>query len=382
MLDALLLVEDPSASVALEQMAVESRQVQVLRSCSRLPSRYELLRMLNSLGPDLVFLELNDAAAATPLLDILLSEHPNIAVVGVADSTLPFTPRAVLQIGIAALLSTPITLREFQHAVATAVQRTNQEQIPHLFCFLPAKAGCGASTAAVNISKHAADILSLRTLLIEADLHSGVAGEYLRIQPVIPIREVLAEAPQLNSTRWRAVTVSAGRLDALLTDRSRKAPIPSWIDYFHLLRFVRTRYELIVVDLPEIVNEATAELVRRAAQVYVVTTPEVAPLKLAEQRMQELACRGVRDAQIEIVVNRWHRSDLDPDEIHKLLRCRVAAVLQNNYPVVRRCQARGVAIPESNKLGAAILDFTRKLSGREPPETERPGLLRHLLLGR
>src|SRR4029077_12392611 len=105
--------------------------------------------------------------------------------------------------------------------------------------------------------------------------------------------------------RWRNIVVPINGIDVLPTDRTRKEPVPTWINYFHLLRFAASRYELIVVDLPEIINDATAEIVRRARSVYVVTTPERCPVKLAEERLAELAFRGVEREKISLIINRW-----------------------------------------------------------------------------
>ena len=42
--------------------------------------------------------------------------------------------------------------------------------------------------------------------------------------------------------------------------------------------------EALLIDLPEVVNEAIAELVRSARSVFIVCTPEMASLKMARFR--------------------------------------------------------------------------------------------------
>jgi hypothetical protein len=46
-------------------------------------------------------------------------------------------------------------------------------------------------------------------------------------------------------------------------------------DYLHLLSFAMTRYDVVVVDLPEVVNDATEAIVRQAQSIYLLSTPEM-----------------------------------------------------------------------------------------------------------
>ena len=91
-----------------------------------------------------------------------------------------------------------------------------------------------------------------------------------------------------------------------------------------------------MVDLPEIVNTATAEVVRRARAVYVVSTPEFASLKLSKQRCQELSGWGVeRDGSTHCSIAA-HKTDIGPQEAEQILGCPVAATFPNDYKNVRR----------------------------------------------
>ena len=62
----------------------------------------------------------------------------------------------------------------------------------------------------------------------------------------------------------------------------------------------KARYDVIVADLPEVINGATQEFVQRARNVYLVATQELIPLKLASRRLEELAactCANIRNIQ-------------------------------------------------------------------------------------
>ena len=378
MLNAVVMVEDPIAAAAIEQLSAESQQVQVLKSLTRLSGGHELCRLVNTYQPDLVFIELTDDATALSLAEAMHEANPFLAIVGVGSRSLQRWFEPMTQAGIAVFLATPVTQQDFDRAVCDAIRRNNQDQLDNLTCFLPAKAGSGATTVALNVAGFASKFLKAPTLLIEADLHSGIVCDLLQIEPAVPMRNVLAEASELDKGRWRDVVVPYNGIDVLPTDRTRKEPVPTWIDYFHLLRFVASRYELIVVDLPEIINDATAEIVRRARSVNVVTTPERSPLKLAAQRLGELASHGVNREQISLVVNRWHKADMQPREIESLLKHPVSAVLRNDYASIRKAQGEGGYVARNTQLGQSYLDFASKLTGRAAPAPERSGLLQSL----
>jgi septum formation inhibitor-activating ATPase MinD len=70
------------------------------------------------------------------------------------------------------------------------------------------------------------------------------------------------------------------------------------------LAFARSRYDLIICDLPEVVNEATEVVVRAAKAVLVVTTPALPSLLLAARRRHDLDKRGVGAPSVKYILNR------------------------------------------------------------------------------
>jgi Flp pilus assembly CpaE family ATPase len=74
--------------------------------------------------------------------------------------------------------------------------------------------------------------------------------------------------------------------------------------YQRLLSFVRSRYDVVIGDLPEVVNDATEVVARAAQTIFVVTAPSSPSLYLASRRRYELEARGVAAAKIKYIVNR------------------------------------------------------------------------------
>src|SRR5262249_22813385 len=142
-------------------------------------------------------------------------------------------------------------------------------------------------------------------------------------------------------------------IDLLLADRAR--PLPSWAQYYHLLEYARPHYDTIIADLPEMVNEATEEILRRTKFVFVVCTPERLSLKLAQRRCRELENRGVPASRIGIIVNRWHETDVNESDVEQMLEHRVAAILPNDYGSVHGSILNGLLVGRGTELGKTFL---------------------------
>ena len=144
------------------------------------------------------------------------------------------------------------------------------------------------------------------------------------------LRDALDNSSQLDYSQWSNFVVKAQGFDLLLSDHRRRTPLPSWSNYHHLLDFVEQSYDHILVDLPEVVNDATVETVRRAKHVFIVCTPELPSLALAPYRIEELTSRGVPPEKISLVVNRWHKGEVGASDLEEILKHPVAAVFGND----------------------------------------------------
>lgn len=374
MLTALLIMEEGLSAAAIEDLATGSNLIRIEKTFHRMPSPYEAVTLLNTHRPDVVLLGLRDDPAYLELATRMVEHEPNLAIVAVAGTWVrPWSAR-VEQAGVTALLIEPVQPSAFEAAISNAVRLKNQEELPKVVCFLPAKAGSGATTAALHVAGYSSSLLNRKAALVEGDLHSGVLAELLKLRLRIPMRDLLCDTQELDPTRLHSASSQAHGMDVFLTDRTRKLPVPHWMHYFNLLRLMSFHYDLVVVDLPEVVNEATSEVVRRSSHVYIVSTPEVGPVKLAQQRLRELDARGVRNTKIEIVLNRWHKTDPSPEDVTQSVGRPVAATLRNDYLGVRKAQESAELVPPDTLLGQGYLTFARKLAGlADTPDEPKRG---------
>ena len=183
--------------------------------------------------------------------------------------------------------------------------------------------------------------------------------------------DALENAGELDYSLWTKYITKAHNVDFLLAD-PKKRVLPSWANYHHLLDFAASRYDHILVDLPEVVNDATVEIVRRAKSVFVVCTPELPSLALAPQRCQELETRGLPAGKISIVLNRWHKGEITASELEEVISRPVSAVFRNDYHTVSSATKAFDFVKTGSTLGRSFTQFAGMLAG-EPESAVASG---------
>ena len=376
---AVLFFKDEGVSAAIENLAIESKQVSFPKTLGHYPQAFELTKILNTYIPDLIFLDMSDWESARAAAEAIRGQAPNTAILAFGAGWGAGKEKLCEAAGVTELLVSPVTLKTFEAGVERAIQKVRGAGQENLVAFLPAKAGSGASTVALNVAGYlSAAPLSKKTLLIDCDLHSGLISVALGVKPPYSVLDALENSWQLDYSYWMKCVASAGKLDALVSDRTKRETLPSWTNYHHLLVFAASRYDHILVDLPEVVNDATVEIVRRARRVFVVCTPEQASLTLVPQRCGELERRGVSPDKIGLLINRWHRGDPSAKEVESELERHVSGMFGNDYRTVRDAASGHKFVNPYSKLGRSFAIFAKALAGAPGEGGVKLGFLRAL----
>lgn len=368
MFKAILLVHDESACVAIESLGHESNQVSFEKTLDRFPQAFELSKILNTHTPDLVFLDLGDWDSALAAAEDVRTLAPQTAIIGFGGGWGAQKEAQCENAGITELLVSPVSLKKFQDCVDRAIHKMRGAVQENLVAFLPAKAGSGCTTIALNLAGYLADTsnrdsLSKKVLLIEGDLHSGVVSVLLGEKHPYSVLDALEDSGQLDYSQWSKYVLKSHGIDVLLCGRPKKSILPLWSNYHHLLAFAASRYDHILVDLPEVVNDATVEIVRRSKRVFVVCTPEMPSLALAPQRCEELRNRNIPAERIRVLLNRWHRGESSADEVEAIVKYPVSAVFGNDYVSVSNAARASAYVNAETKLGKSFTAFARTLAG-------------------
>ncbi len=368
MLNAVLFIADPNMAALLRGMAGKSNEFSIEAIVELTTAGYGVARMLGTTRPDVMLLEMTEPARDLAQADAIHIQCPDIPLVALASRELQTLLVRNPNSNVTSIATWPFTVAELEQAISSAVHKLHGGIYEKVVAFLPGKAGSGASTVVLHIARLITQELKKKVLVVEGDLHSGLLSAILQVEPKYSIRDALANSAEAGSMTWQKYITQAGGVDFLLTKTAVKEPVPAWSHYLQLLRYANSKYDLVMVDLPEVVNSATAEVVRRARVTYVVSTPEFASLKLSQQRGQELAHWGVDATRVRALLNRGQRGDIGAKDAEKILQCPVEATFPNDYKAVRKAVNEGSSIDTRSELGAAYMAFSRTLMGLDGEE--------------
>jgi pilus assembly protein CpaE len=249
--------------------------------------------------------------------------------------------------GILDLLHEPFSPGDIDAGAYEAIHRRYPVIHPNILAFMPAKAGSGCSTVTLHLAAAIAGT-GKKVLLVESDRRSGPLSIMLNVEHHNGLPEAMEHHGELSPLEWRQVTAQLLQMDLLLANPTRRGRLPSWADYYQLLLFAQKQYDYIVVDLPEVINQATAEFVRNARAIFIVCQPDTTSVKLARFRRAELESCEIPADRVNVLVNRWERGHLTKENIEKIVEGPLFGTLPNDYKEIRKAvlEAR-LAAPSS-----------------------------------
>jgi len=374
MLQSLLISNSRDTAELIARAIRQSGHINLEQVFCPLPTHYQLSRALSTLTLDVVFVETTsldafDAEQSRILCQEIMRKASRTAIIGFSAEAGESRNRITSH-----RLKWPLSNADLCSTVRQAVQQTSRGSLENLFSVIPAKGGSGATTTTVNLACQLATTLGRSVLVAEADLRSGTIADWLGTKPAESIAQSLACADNCVSLIWPRHVSSKYGVDWMLTDRDHHGFRPFWGDYRHLLSFASARYDCMLVDLPDTIDEDASEVALLSRTTFIVTTPEMLSLELARQRIEELESFGVPRSRVQVLVNRVQRGDIvSPKEIQRRLGCEIGGVIPNDYPAVHRSIFDGTFVSTGTKLGRAYCALARSLAGEpeamEPPRT-------------
>ena len=290
-----LIASNAATAGALAHVVEDANIFKIVYRDAPATGPHALLRSLRIHDVDVILLDLEDWETVEPLADALHGSGLKAVVIGFRADWNRQQQLVFGEAGIQDLLRGYFSPRDLEATVYEALHRERPVANENILAFLPAKAGGGCSTVALHaaaalsaLDNSLEDSAKKKVLLLESDRRSGVLSLWLNLNRHVGLSEALHFDGEMTGVEWQRYYVNHFATHMLLADPARRGPMPTWSDYYRLLQFLHTQYEYIVVDLPEIINQATAEVVRSARDVFIVCTPEVPSLKMAAQRCAAL----------------------------------------------------------------------------------------------
>ena len=252
-----------------------------------------------------------------------------------------------------------------------------------LFCVVPGKPGCGASTLAAHLAVQLRSSGCNPVLLVDGDQLTASIAFMLKLKPQFHLEDVLRDWARMDDDVWSRLTVPAYSLDVLAApeDPTTRTEVTRQFAA-ELCAFWKERYEAVVLDLPDVRTAADCGFAAVADSILLVTTNELAVLQATRRGVRYLDSGGADRDKLRLILNRATAAiGLQRDDVTAALSMQPFATLSNDYEVLQAAVLEGRPAPTSSRYGASVQDLCRQLTHKaETPKRSESWLAS--LLGR
>ncbi|MFD5424654.1 CpaE family protein [Streptomyces sp. NPDC127084] len=317
---------EPCAPVADSTQLVDTLARLAGESLDELP---EVVLVHERIGP----------VPALELVREVALRFPAVGVVLMTSDASPGLFSAAMESGARGLAVLPLSVEELAHRVQTAAQwsagvrrhlGTGGEELPGpagtVVTVTGAKGGVGTTVTAVQLAL-AARASGRTVALADMDVQTGDVASYLDVQ----FRRSIADLAAVSDISPRVLSDAVfshptglalllapgdGERGEEVTDRAAR----------QIVRALRSRYEVVVIDCGSQMHGANAVAVEMADTALLVTTPDVVAVRGAKRVVRLWDRLQIRKAEETItVVNRHTRgTEIQPPLIQKITGTRVA----------------------------------------------------------
>jgi pilus assembly protein CpaE len=205
-------------------------------------------------------------------------------------------------------------------------------------------------------------------LLADFDVASGVAGFMFNAEHNFSVNDAAVRNKELDDATWQRLVKRVGNVDLLLSGSPRFDEAISPEQIAPVLDFARRTYSVVGADVSDTFDERTLAVLREANRIFLVTTPDLASLRLARLKATFLRKMEWED-KTKLLLNRsTKRMELPISEIEATVGLPVFATFPCNYADVTRSVRQAASSP---KLAASIKQFVEKVGEKKPPEEKR-----------
>ena len=243
------------------------------------------------------------------LIPDLLRLDPKLPIVVVLNSNDPELVLRCLRHGASDFLIQPFTSDQVEAALqkVARLQPANAGKPGKVYCFMPAKGGCGASTIASNFAYQLKRTGDKRILLADLDPLAGTLSFLLKIKSNYSFMDALARSAEIDADLWKAVINSRQGVDVLLSPEAMTEGMSDLTNASSIVEYARGTYDLVVLDAGGVYGDWNLSQAQRADEILLVTTNELTALQAVQRALGYLEANGVQRYKIKLIVNRYDR---------------------------------------------------------------------------
>ena len=236
--------------------------------------------------PRVLVVDLSDEDDPVGALDGLASVcEPDVTVLAIGNQgNIEFYREITRGLGVSEYLTKPLTrdnvARLFGARVAGLAERPSQ-RAGHVVAVCGVRGGVGATTVAINLALQVAETTRSHVGILDLHLRAGTAATMLSARCSAGLRVALEQADRVDALFVeRASTKISDRVRLLAADEGPEADVaPTAEGVTRLLELLRTRCNIIVVDLRYPPGPMERQVLAVARQRVLVMRPDVASVR-------------------------------------------------------------------------------------------------------
>jgi pilus assembly protein CpaE len=232
---------------------------------------------------------------------------------------------------------------------------------------LGSKGGVGTTTLACHWALELHRQTGKKVLLVELDVGSAGASFLLKANFRYTLVDAALNLHRLDDHLWSGITCSprdgvdllpapgaAGLSDAPTAERVR-----------HVLRFARTRYDWIVVDLGRLTASSLA-IMEEINDVFVITTPDLPALFETTRLVKRLLEAGFTQKKLHMLLNRRAKGmSISVDQFEKAIGYPLYGSIADHSEEINGAYAEGRFLDETLQLRKQMTPMMQKWLGIE-----------------
>jgi pilus assembly protein CpaE len=346
------------------------------------PTRQKMAEVLATQHISICFLEVSDAPEqGLAVIMELLRADPKLPIVVVLSSNDPEIVLRCLRQGASDFLMQPFTGEQVEGALQKISRlHPGRSKTPgKVYCLMPAKGGCGASTIASNLAYQLKRVGDKRILLADLDALAGTLSFLLKIKSNYSFMDVLARSGEIDQDLWKAVVTNRQGVDVLLSPEVMTDGVSDLKDASAIVEYARGAYDLVVLDAGSVYGEWNLSQAQLSDEILLITTNELTSLQAVQRALSYLDANSVGRYKIRLIVNRYDRHvGLSRDVIGTALHMDIYHLMPTDYDAIQKSLMEGKPLASTTNFGKSVIGLVDRLAGSSEPlkrNTSLSGLL-------
>jgi pilus assembly protein CpaE len=290
-----------------------------------------------------------------------------------------------LRLGATEFLIRPFSSEQLQTALSKLVGQIRVDGAGdkgggRVYCAIPAKGACGASTVACNIAFDWKRMGIGRVLLADLDPLTGTLSFLLKLKSSFSFLDVLNRAESLDADLWKAMITKSNGVDVLLAPEMPLEGISEVRDAGPIISYARKNYDNVILDASSAYGEWNVSIAAGSDEILLITSNELPALQGAQRVLVYLDAHDIPRSKVHVVVNRYDREiGLSREVIASALHTDVLEVIPSDYETVQQALLDGKPVPPASIIGKRIAHLARQLTPDDKPADKKAAPLGGIL---